>query len=219
MAKKSKSARGLTARGAKGSTREKLARAAGFRSDAEVAEIFPKNRQKLVRHLQQTLADLVAAMGLDESARASAASHYGGLMRTLAQCQAAAASTPAEVAAAPGAADRASKQASLATDALRQMVLEAMEAPLALLPSLLADDSLDPEQKLSRLGVYTTALEAVYEPLGLEPIGEPGEQAVFDPREHDSAAALNKGDHCTVRQIGFRRGDAVLRKAVVVVSE
>jgi hypothetical protein len=217
MAKKSKPARGLIARGSKGSTREKLARAAGFRCDSDVARLFPESRQKHVRQLQQALADLVSGLGMDEPARSAAAGFYGSLMRALAEPQAVASAAPAEAPSTPAAAtDRASKQASLATDALRQMVVEAVEAPLALLPSLLADDSLTPDQKLQRLGVYTAALEAVYEPLELEPIGEPGETTAFDPRHHESAAALSKGDPCTIRQIGFRRGDALVRKAVVV---
>jgi len=210
MARKFKSARGLTARGAKGAPREKLAKAAGFRSDAEIAEMFPENRLKPLRQLQQALADLTSTLNLADAEMAAVASHYGGLIRALAN---------------PGAPQstdtsaRASKQAALATDALRQMVLEAVETPLALLPSLLADDSLSDQQKLQRLGVYTAALEAVYEPLDLDPIGEPGEATRFDPRHHDTAAALSKGDACTIRQIGFRRGDAVVRKAVVAVAE
>lgn len=220
MPKKMKAARGLAARGAKGAPREKLAKAAGFRSDTEIAELFPGNRQKLVRQLQQALADLVSTLNLAESSTSAVASHYGALIRTLADQEEA---TPASESPEPAKNDdtsgRAIKQAALAADALRQMVLEAVEAPLALLPSLLADDALSDQQKLQRLGVYTAALEAVYEPLDLEPIGEPGEATAFDPRHHDSAAALGKGDPCTIRQIGFRRGDAVVRKAVVVGAE
>lgn len=221
MAKKTKSARGLTARGAKGAPRERLAKTAGFRSDGEIAELFPDNRQKLVRQLQQNLADLVSALTLTDAAKSAVASHYGALIRTMAGQAGTADADPSP----PGPArttepsERSAKQAALATDALRQMVLEALEAPLALLPSLLADDTLSDQQKLQRLGTYTTALEAVYDPLDLEPIGEPGEAAVFDPRQHESAAALNKGDPCTIRQIGFHRGDAVVRKAVVVAAE
>jgi hypothetical protein len=219
MAKKSKSARGLTARGAKGAPREKLAKAAGFRSDADIAELFPDNCQKLVRQLQQALADLVSALNLADSSASAVAGHYGALIRALANRQAIVTFGHPEPARSEDTSARAAKQASLATDSLRQMVLEAVEAPLALLPSLLADDALSDHQKLQRLGVYTAALEAVYEPLELEPIGEPGEAAVFDSRHHDSAAALSKGDPCTIRQIGFRRGDAVVRKAVVVAAE
>lgn len=221
MARKSKSAQGLTARGAKGAPREKLAKAAGFRSDAEIAELFPDSRQKLVRQLQQALADLVVGLNLAESSASGVAAHYGALIRTLADQgqEAPMASSPPKPNKSDDTSGRAIKQAALAADALRQMVLEAVEAPLALLPSLLADNALSDQQKLQRLGVYTAALEAVYEPLDLEPIGEPGEAAVFDPRHHDSAAALSKGDTCTIRQIGFRRGDAVVRKAVVVGAE
>jgi hypothetical protein len=59
----------------------------------------------------------------------------------------------------------------------------------------------------------------VYDPLDLEPIGEPGEAAVFDPRQHESASELAKGDPCTIRQIGLRQSETVLRKAVVVIGE
>lgn len=219
MPKKMKAARGLAARGAKGAPREKLAKAAGFRSDTEIAELFPGNRQKQVRQLQQALADLVSALDLTESSTAAVASHYGALIRTLAGQEPTPASGPPEPTKAEDTSGRAVKQTALAADALRQMVLEAVETPLALLPSLLADDALSDQQKLQKLGVYTAALEAVYEPLDLDPIGEPGEATAFDPRHHDSAAALGKGDPCTIRQIGFRRGDAVVRKAVVVGAE
>jgi hypothetical protein len=219
MARKSKTAKGLTARGAKGAPREKLAKAAGFRSDAEIAELFPDSRQKLVRQLQQALADLVVGLNLAESSASAVASHYGALIRTLADRESTTASGPPEPTKSDDTSGRAIKQAALAADALRQMVLEAVEAPLALLPSLLADDTLSDQQKLQRLGVYTAALEAVYEPLDLEPIGDPGDATTFDPRHHDSAAALGKGDPCTIRQIGFLRGDAVVRKAVVVGAE
>jgi len=219
MAKKTNSARGLTARGAKGAPRERLAKTAGFRSDGEIAELFPDNRQKLVRQLQQNLADLVSALTLTDAAKSAVASHYGALIRTMAGQGETDVSPALEHAKSVDSSERAAKQAALATDALRQMVLEALEAPLALLPSLLADATLSDQQKLQRLGTYTTALEAVYDPLDLEPIGEPGEAAVFDPRQHESAAALNKGDPCTIRQIGFHRGDAVVRKAVVVAAE
>ncbi len=148
MAKKSKSARGLTARGAKGAPREKLAKAAGFRSDAEIAELFPENRQKLVRQLQQALADLVSALDLEDSSASTVASHYGALVRALDGRGANVASGPPGPAKSADTSGRASKQASLATDALRQMVLEAVESPLALLPSLLADDTLSDQRKL-----------------------------------------------------------------------
>jgi hypothetical protein len=219
MARKSKSALGLKARGAKGAPRERLARAAGFRSDTELAEHFPENRQKQVRQMQQALADLLSALNLTDSTASAAASHYGTLIRFLANPQEPPEPASVEPDDTPPTSGRAGKQASLATDALRQMVLEAVESPLALLPSLLADDTLSDQQKLNRLAVYTSALEALYEPLELDPIGEPGEAASFDPQLHESAAALTRGDACIIRQIGFRRSHAVVRKAVVVVGE
>ncbi|MFM8276219.1 MAG: hypothetical protein ACKN89_04350 [Cyanobium sp.] len=219
MAKKSKPARGLIARGTKGAPRQKLARAAGFGSDAEIVALFPERRHKQVRQLQQTIADLVSALGMTDQAAAAVARQYGALIRALAQPDTPAEPDQPEPGKAPESSARSAKQSALATDALRQMVLEALQAPLALLPSLLADDSLSDQQKLQRLSIYTAALEAVYEPLELEPIGEPGEATQFDPRHHDSAAALSKGDACTIRQIGLSRGDAVVRKAVVVAGE
>ena len=211
MARKSKPARGLTARGPKGAPREKLAKAAGFRSDSEIAELFPENRQKLVRQLQQALADLVSALNLTEGNASSVASHYGRLLRALASQGEPSETHSTGPAASSNDSARSAKQAPLAA--------EAMEAPLALLPSLLADETLSDEQKIQRLAIYTAALEAVYEPLDLEPIGEPGEPTLFDPRHHDSSKPLSKGNQCTIRQIGFRRGNAVLRKAVVVEKE
>lgn len=219
MAKITKSAKGLSARGARGIPREKLAKSAGFRSDAEIAELFPGNRQKLVRQLQQVLTDLVSALNLPEPMATAVAKHYGTLIRSLANRDNTDQTESNEAGKTSEPTGRATKQASLATEALRQMVLEAVEAPLALLPSLLADDTLNDQQKLHRLAVYTTALEAVYEPLELDPIGEPGEATSFDPRHHDTVATLSKGDPCLIRQIGFRRGDVVVRKAVVVGVE
>ena len=219
MAKKSKPARGLTARGAKGAPREKLAKAAGFRSDAAIAEQFPAHRHKHLRQLQQALGELASGLNLGEAGFAAVGSHYGALIRSLLDPAAVPPPQTAQASDPQPVSPRAEKQASVATEALRQMVLEAVASPLALLPSLLADPSLSDQDKLQRLGIYTTALEAIYDPLEIEAIGEPGEQTSFDPRLHDTASALNKGDRCTIRQIGFRRGDAVLRKAVVVVSE
>jgi len=219
MARKSKPSRGLQARGAKGAHREKLARAAGFRSDAEIAELFPANRQKQIRQLQQALADLVASHQSAALASTPIANHYAGLIRCLADPSTAAPPPDPAPAQEEPSSHRARKQAGLAAEALRQLVLDAVETPLAMLPSLLADASLDDQDKLHRLGVYTTALETLYEPLGLEPIGDPGDPAVFDPREHECATELSKGDSCIVSRIGFMRGDAVLRKAVVVPLE
>jgi hypothetical protein len=215
MSRKSKSAQGLMARGAKGAPRERLAKAAGYRSDAEIAAQFPDKRQKQVRQLQQSLADLASGLALDDSGFAAVAHQYDQLIRSLLGQQAVA-QQPRE---AEPASPRAEKQAAVATQALRQMVVDSLASPLALLPSLLADDTLSDQDKLNRIAVYTAALEAVYDPLDLEPIGEPGEAAVFDPRQHESASELAKGDPCTIRQIGLRQSETVLRKAVVVIGE
>lgn len=219
MTKQMKPARGLNARGARGARRERLAKAAGFRSDAHMAELFPANRQKQVRQLQQALAALVSSLNPADSTLSAVAVHYGALIKALSASGTQPSSSPPEADESFSTSAKAAKQMALATEALRQMVLEAVEAPLALLPSLLADDSLSDQQKLQRLGVYTSALESVYEPLQLMPLGEPGEATVFDPRHHDSATVLSKGDACTIRQIGFCRGDTVVRKAVVVAAE
>lgn len=220
MPNQSKPPRGRRARGSKGATREKLAKAAGFRSDAEITKLFSDNRLKQVTQVQQDLADMVAALQIDDLKGSAIAFHYGALMRSLADPQAQVISSPSEEPAVNGSKTaRENKQAALATEALRQMVLEAVESPLAMLPSLLADDSLSSKQKLERLTIYASALEAVYEPLELEPIGDPGDPTSFDPRHHESADGLNKGDACTIRQIGFKRGDAVVRKAVVAIAE
>jgi hypothetical protein len=203
------------ARGAKGGPREKLAKAAGYRSDAEIAAQFPPKWQKQLRQLQQSLADLASGLSLDDSGFAAVARQYDLLIRSLLG-QSGTTQPPKQTDVAN---PRAEKQASVATQALRQMVVDSLAAPLALLPSLLADDSLSDQDKLNRIGVYTAALEAVYDPLELEPIGEPGEAALFDPRHHESAAELAKGDPCTIRQIGLRQAETVLRKAVVVIAE
>lgn len=223
MAKRSHSARGLAARGAKGAPREKLARAAGFASDAEIADLFPANRRKHATQVQQAIAELVTSLKLADISDSAIAVQYGSLMRALANPQAAepektAPSTaPAKP---PVAADpRANKQAALAAETLRQQVLEAVESPLAMLPSLLADAALTDQDKLKRLSVYAAALEALYDPLDLDPIGDPGQATTYDARHHESATKLSKGDACTIRQIGFRRGETVLRKAVVAGAE
>lgn len=215
MSKKPKSAQGLMARGAKGAPREKLAKAAGYRSDAEIAAQFPLKRQKQVRQLQQSLAELASGLSFDDSGFAAVAHQYDMLIRSLLG-QPVTSQSPKQV---EMASPRAEKQASVATQALRQMVADSLASPLALLPSLLADDTLSDQDKLNRIAVYTAALEAVYDPLDLEPIGEPGEAALFDPRHHESAAELAKGDPCTIRQIGLRQSETILRKAVVVIVE
>jgi hypothetical protein len=214
MARKSKSAQGLSARGSKGAPREKLAKAAGYRSDAEITAHFPENRQKLVRQLQQSLADLASGMALDPNTEAAVGAQYGDLIGSLLGQTTKKTGAPRQEA--ETRASRSEKQASVATQALRQMVLEALSSPLALLPSLMADDTLSDRDKLNRLGVYTAALEAVYEPLEIEPIGDPGESTSFDPRLHESAAELAKGNACIIRQIGLRQAETVLRKAVVI---
>lgn len=220
MVKKPKSSRGYQARGSKGGTREKLARASGFRSDAEITELFPANMHKSVRQLQQVLAELVKAQSTHDLSGSPIAIHYAGLVRSLANPQACAAPTldPTPGANTPSE-HRARKQSALAADALRQVVLEAVETPLAMLPSLLADESLSDQEKLKRLRVYADSLEMLYEPLQLEAIGEPGDSATFDPRLHESAKNIPPGDSCTIKRIGFTRGGSVIRKAVVDIKE
>ncbi len=83
MSKKPKSAQGLMARGAKGAPREKLAKAAGYRSDAEIAAQFPLKRQKQVRQLQQSLAELASGLSLDDRGFAAVAHQYDMLIRSL----------------------------------------------------------------------------------------------------------------------------------------
>jgi len=217
MPKKSKPARGLTARGSKGGPRNKLAQAAGYRSDSELTEQFSEKRHKQVRQLQQALADLATSLVTDEAAMAAVGSHYAALLDSLLGRPAK--SNQAKPEKPTAATNRSEKQSAVATQALRQMVLEALETPLAVLPSLLADGSLSDQDKLSRISVYTAALEAVYDPLDLDPIGDPGDEAAFDPKLHESAEDLSKGDACVVRQIGLRNSDGVLRKAVVVQGE
>ena len=71
------------ARGAKGAPREKLAKAAGYRSDAEIAAQFPLKRQKQFRQLQQSLAELASGLSLDDNSFAAVAHQYDQLIRSL----------------------------------------------------------------------------------------------------------------------------------------
>jgi hypothetical protein len=71
------------ARCAKGAPREKLAKAAGYRSDAEIAAQFPLKRQKQLRQLQQSLADLASGLSLDHSSFSAVARQYDLLIRSL----------------------------------------------------------------------------------------------------------------------------------------
>ena len=84
-----------------------------------------------------------------------------------------------------------------------------------MIPSLLADNSLSEKEKVQRLQVYTRSLEMLYEPLQLEPIGEPGEKTTFNPRFHESGGEISAGEPCLIKRIGFTKGDSVIRKAVV----
>jgi molecular chaperone GrpE (heat shock protein) len=84
-----------------------------------------------------------------------------------------------------------------------------------MIPSLVADTSLSDKEKIQRLAVYTRSLEMLYEPLQLEPIGDPGEKTTFNPRFHESGANISSGDPCLIKRIGFTKGDSVIRKAVV----
>ena len=215
---------GYNPRGARGVPRDRLATAAGFRSGAEITRLFSASEHnlKLVSILQKVLAELVKNNTRDELVNSPITHHYAGLILALSGSD----SPPLEKV--PEFSDQASpdpteqrslKQSGLATDALRQVVLEAVETPLAMLPSLLADQSLSDQEKLKRLEVYTRSLEMLYEPLQLEPIGDPGEKATFDPRLHESAKELMAGDHCVIKRIGFTKGDSVIRKAVVEAKE
>jgi hypothetical protein len=67
--------------------------------------------------------------------------------------------------------------------------------------------------------IFRGALEMLYEPLQLEPIGDPCEKAAFDPRLHESAKDISAGDACLIKRIGFTKGDALIRKAVVEIEE
>lgn len=213
---------GYQPRGSKGAAREKLARASGFGSDAQITRLFPVSNHKLIRVLQQVLAELVREHSQQELEKSTVALHYAGLIQALAGTDEPALEN-VSVADKESPSDptdqRARKQLELATNALRQVVLEAVETPLAMLPSLLADDSLSDQEKLKRLSVYTRSLEMLYEPLQLEPIGDPGEKVTFDPRMHESAKELTAGDHCVIKRIGFTKGDSVVRKAVVETKE
>lgn len=215
---------GYNPRGPKGAPREKLAKAAGFRSDAQITRLFPASEHnlKLITLLQGVLAELVKDYTRDELENSAITHHYAGLIRALAGGDLTAqdnASLHNKQASTDPAEHRARKQSALAADALRQVVLEAVETPLSMLPSLLADDHLSDQEKLKRLEVYTRSLEMIYEPLQLKPIGDPGDRTVFDPRLHESAKDISAGEACVIKRIGFTKGDAVIRKAVVEFKE
>ena len=212
---------GYQPRGSKRAAR-KLARASGFHSATEITELFPPGMRRPATILQQALAEIVNEATPKDLENSAISFHYASLIHALTGTEKSSddnvpvtrdenTSDPAE--------HRARKQSTLATDALRQVLLEAVETPLSMLPSLLADNSLSDQEKLKSLAVYTRSLEMLYEPLQLEPIGDPGEKVPFDPRMHESAKELTAGDHCVIKRIGFTKGDSVVRKAVVETKE
>lgn len=215
---------GYNPRGAKGVPRDRLATAAGFSSGAQITRLFSGSERdlKLVTTLQKVLAELVRNNVRDELANSPVTYHYAGLILALSGSDLSSlkkAPLSGDQVSPDPAEERSRKQSGLATDALRQVVLEAVETPLAMLPSLLSDQSLSDQEKLRLLGVYTRSLEMLYEPLQLEAIGDPGEKVSFDPRMHESAKELTAGDHCVIKRIGFTKGDSVIRKAVVEAKE
>jgi hypothetical protein len=215
---------GHNPRGSRGVPRDKLATAAGFKSGAEITRLFSASEHnlKLVTILQKVLAELVKNNTRDQLENSPITHHYAGLILALSGSDSPTLEKAPEISdqTSPDPTEqRSRKQSGLAADALRQVVLEAVETPLAMLPSLLADQSLSDQEKLKRLEVYTRSLEMLYEPLQLEPIGDPGEKVSFDPRMHESAKELTAGDHCVITRIGFTKGDSVVRKAVVETKE
>lgn len=211
---------GYSPRGAKGSTREKLAKASGFRSDKEITQLLSASdhNQKLVTILQRVLSELVKDHTRDELTNSPVTHHYAGLIHALSGNEPAGKGyepirsdiTPANLSE-----QRQRKRENLGSDALRQAIIEAAETPLSMIPSLLADNRLSDKEKLQRLTIYTRSLEMLYEPLQLEPIGDPGEKSTFDPRIHESAVEISPGETCMIKRIGFIRGELVIRRAVV----
>jgi hypothetical protein len=211
---------GYKPRGARGSQREKLAKAAGFRSDNELTELFSASgyNLKLITDLQRVLTKLLKDKSPDELLNSPVTHHYAGLIHALSGSEitnSTIAAAGCEQSTPDPSEQRNSKQAGLATEALRQVVIEAAETPLSMIPSLVADTSLSDKEKIQRLAVYTRSLEMLYEPLQLEPIGDPGEKTTFNPRFHESGANISSGDPCLIKRIGFTKGDSVIRKAVV----
>lgn len=216
----SKQPTGYNPRGARGSQREKLAKAAGFRSDTEVTGLFSSSgyNLKLITDLQRILSKLLKDKSPDELLDSPVTHHYAGLMHALSGTEITnhtIGSTGTDKSIPNPSDQRNIKKASLATEALRQVVIESAETPLSMIPSLVADNSLSDKEKIQRLSVYTRSLEMLYEPLQLEPIGEPGEKTSFNGRFHESNADLSSGEPCLIKRIGFTKGDSVIRKAVV----
>ena len=206
--------------GLSGARQEKLANAAGFRSDSEITGLFAASgyRLKQISDLQRLLGKLIKDKAPEELRNSPVSHHYAGLIHALCGSEITddvSAATGSEQPAPEPEEQRHSKQAGLATEALRQVLIEAGETPLSMIPSLLADNSLSDTEKIKRLTIYTRSLEMLYEPLQLEPIGEPGEKTVFNPRFHESGADLASGATCLIKRIGFTKGDTVIRKAVV----
>lgn len=203
--RKKQTSRGHAPRGRKSLPRERLANAAGFLSDAEVRSLFPETRQKPLNNFVNSLTELMAQAPASADAGPEALGPaYGALIRALAKLPPATHDSAKE-----------KKSQSLAADTLRQMILESVSSALVMLPSILEDDTLSDKQKLAKLITYTNSLEDLYEPLQIEPVGEPGEETEFHPKEHESRKELQPGSPCIVRQIGLVKAGAVIRKAVV----
>lgn len=203
--RKKKPAQGHSPRGRKGQPRDRLARAAGFASDAQLRGLFPEPRQKPLSRFLNSLTELLSqpASPSDEGLAAIAPA-YGALIRALAQAPAA-----------PSKPERSSKDQNLALESLKESILSSIGTALVMLPSILSDEDLTEQQKLAKLSIYTSSMEDLYEPLQLSAIGEPGEAASFHPAEHQSRDVLKKGDPCVIKQIGLAKAGQVIRKAVV----
>lgn len=215
-----KQPRGLKPRGRKGLSRERLARAAGFESDAQILSSFPESRHKPVNAFLNSLTDLMQQLELlhDEQLNA-VASTYGQLIRFMTNGATDTRETSLSQPESPQADDahttRESRKQGLAVDTFRQMVFDSVSNALVMLPSILEDDDLTDKQKLSKLPVYVSSLEELYELLQLEPLGSPGEETTFNSKKHESRVDIGAGNLCVIKQIGLLRDGAVIRKAVV----
>lgn len=118
--------------------------------------------------------------------------------------------------------ERAGEQAAESARAAAALeLLESVAGPLsqlATLRHLAAGGTVPDAGDVLRL---TEALQKAFASRGLEVLGAPGQTVSFDPALHRPAGReqLQKSDNATIRFVGFRIGERIVRPAVVSKEE
>ncbi len=102
-----------------------------------------------------------------------------------------------------------------------EKMFQKLTGPLSNLLSLTALAEAGKDVQMQDLVQLIRSLEKALSRLGLEAIGQPGQDAVFDVQMHQrmSGGAVREGSPVTVQLPGFRLGDKILIKAMVSSKE